>query len=61
MNGLIQSFLYIVDTCRFKCATKSGENKERIREGSFINRSLLALSTLVFNLSRGYRASYRDI
>ena len=38
-----------------ECATKSGENKERIREGSFINRSLLALSTLVFNLSRGYR------
>jgi centromeric protein E len=59
-NGVVQSFLYIVDLAGSECSSKSGDNKDRIREASFINKSLLALSTLVFNLSRGYHTSYRD-
>lgn len=38
-------------------ALKSGEVKERIQESSFINRSLLALGTVVRKLSDGVGAA----
>jgi Kinesin motor domain len=55
-----KSYLYLCDLAGSENASKTGENKNRIKEATFINKSLLALTMLVNNLTKNMHLNYRD-